>query len=267
MNTISLSFLDLSLAAALVLLLAILSFSLKLNQHRQLLTAAARAIVQLLLIGLILKSVFSHTHWYWVLLLISIMILLAGREVTARQKRPFAGWSGYGLGLSAMFISSTSVLVFSLLVMIQPTPWYEPQYAIPLMGMLLGNSMTGIALALDRLTETAWRERASIEAQLMLGISPRAAILGIEREAIRSGLMPIINAMSAAGIVSLPGMMTGQILAGSPPVEAVKYQILILLLIAVAAGTGSIIAVSVGARRLFDKRARLCLHRLKQPHQ
>ncbi len=263
MNTISLSILDLSLAAALVLLLAALSFALKLNQHRQLLWAATRAVVQLLLIGLVLKTIFGHAQWYWVLLLIGVMIALAGREVTARQKRAFKGWSGYGLGFSAMFISSTSVLFFALLVVIQPQPWYQPQYAIPLMGMLLGNSMTGIALALDRLTDTAWRERGSIEGQLMLGISPQQAILDIQRDAIRSGLMPIINAMSAAGIVSLPGMMTGQILGGTPPVEAVKYQILILLLIAVAAGAGSIIAVKIASKRLFDKRARLCLHRLK----
>jgi len=83
------------------------------------------------------------------------------------------------------------------------------------------------------------------------------------REAIRVGMIPIINAMSAAGVISLPGMMTGQILAGTPPVEAVKYQILVMFLIAGGTGFGTVVAVSLGARRLFDERQRLRLDRLR----
>ena len=97
---------------------------------------------------------------------------------------------------------------------------------------------------------------------LMLGESWFEALTEIRRESIRSGLMPTINAMMAAGIVSLPGMMTGQILAGSPPLEAVKYQIMIMFLIAAGSGFGTIAAVSLGARRLFDKRQRLRLERV-----
>ncbi|MEW8367295.1 MAG: ABC transporter permease, partial [Candidatus Thiodiazotropha taylori] len=82
----------------------------------------------------------------------------------------------------------------------------------------------------------------------------------------RSGLIPIINAMAAAGIVSLPGMMTGQILAGTPPMEASKYQILIMLLIAAGTGFGATAAVWIGAKRLFDDRERLRLDRLGKKH-
>ena len=143
-------------------------------------------------------------------------------------------------------------------------PWYQPQYAIPLLGMLLGNTMNGIALALDRLTQSAWEKRALIEARLMLGHSVQEAMSDIRQQVFRSGLIPIINAMAAAGIVSLPGMMTGQILAGAEPVEAVKYQILIMFLITGGAGFGTMAAVYLAVRRLFDERQRLRLDRLKR---
>ena len=164
-----------------------------------------------------------------------------------------------------MFLSSFAVAVFALVVILGEDPWYTPQYAIPLLGMLLGNTMNGIAIAMDRLTHTAWEQRGIIEARLMLGERWDEAISEYRRQAIRSGLIPIINAMAAAGIVSLPGMMTGQILAGAPPVEAVKYQILIMFLITTGTGLGTLAAVSIGARHLFDERQRLCLERLRQP--
>jgi putative ABC transport system permease protein len=144
-------------------------------------------------------------------------------------------------------------------------PWYAPQYAIPLLGMVLGNTMNGISLGLDRLTQDAAQRRPIIEARLALGQDWQRAISDSRREAMRVGMIPIINAMSAAGIVSLPGMMTGQILAGTPPVEAVKYQILVMFLIAGGTGFGTMVAVSLAARRLFDERQRLRLDRLRLP--
>jgi putative ABC transport system permease protein len=142
-------------------------------------------------------------------------------------------------------------------------PWYAPQYSIPLLGMLLGNTMNGIAIAMDRLTSAAWEKRNIIEARLVLGERWDLAVSDLRVQAVRSGMIPIINAMAAAGIVSLPGMMTGQILAGAPPVEAVKYQILIMFLIAVGTGLGTLAAVTIGSRHLFDERQRLCLERLQ----
>lgn len=263
MNVISLSALDLGLAAVLVILLSALTWWLKIGNTRSLLIAGLRTAVQLLLLGHVLRLVFSAGQWYWVAAIMAVMLLVAGYEVNARQHRPFSGWWGYGMGTLSMFASSFSILLMALLLLVQPQPWYQPQYAIPLLGMLLGNSMTGVALSLDRLTESAWKQRKEIEARLMLGHDWNEAISNIRIEALRSGLMPIINAMAAAGIVSLPGTMTGQILAGVSPVEASKYQILIMFLITAASGLGSVIAVQAGARRLFDDRERLTLSRLK----
>ena len=263
MNLVELTPFDLSLAASLVVLLAILSRVLKLGIANQLLVAGVRTVVQLLLIGLVLKSIFSYVHLGWISLLSVIMLLLAGREVMARQKYRLRGWWGFGLGTMSMFVSSFSITLIALNVIVNVDPWYTPQYAIPMLGMMLGNTMNGISLGQDRLNQSAWQQRAIIEARLMLGWNWSRAISDIRQDSIRTGLMPIINAMAAAGIVSLPGMMTGQILAGSPPMEAVKYQILIMFLITAGTGFGTFVAVWFGSRRLFDERERLRLDRLQ----
>lgn len=262
---ISLSTLDLSIAALLVLAMAALSWRMQLGLTGSLLIAAARTVVQLLLIGLVLKTLFEHIDLLWVGGISLVMLLAAGREVMARQQRRFTGWWGFGMGTGAMFVSSFAIAVLALTTIIGTDPWYTPQYAVPLLGMLLGNTMSGIALALDRLTATAWQQRAVIEQRLMLGATRLEAIAEIRREAMRSGMMPIINGMAAAGLVSLPGMMTGQILAGSPPMEAVKYQILIMFLISAGTGFGVTAALWLASRRLFDERHRLRLDQLSSP--
>jgi putative ABC transport system permease protein len=262
---VELNTIDLLIAAALVLALALLSIRLQMKIGRQLIIAAIRTAVQLTLIGLVLKVLFENATLLWVSLLAFFMLFVAGREVMMRQERRFKGWWGYAAGTFSMFVSSFAITVFALVVILGNDPWYAPQYAIPLLGMLLGNTMNGIAISMDRLTHAAWEQRDIIEARLILGESWDQAISDYRRQAVRSGMIPIINAMAAAGIVSLPGMMTGQILAGALPVDAVKYQILIMFLISAGTGLGTLAAVSLGSRRLFDERQRLSLDRLQQP--
>ena len=261
---ILLSPVDLGLAAGLVLLLAGLSWRLHLGIGRRMLIASVRSTVQLLLLGLVLKALFSSTNPWLIASLAAVMLAVAGYEVMARQKYRLRGIWGYGTGALSMFLSSFSIAVLTLLVLLQPTPWYTPQYAIPLLGMLLGNTMTGIAVTLDSLTRQTVEKREQIEARLALGQTAAEAIGDIRRDALRSGLIPIVNSMATAGIVSLPGMMTGQILAGSPPMEAAKYQLLILFLIAAGTGLGSMAAVLLGSKRLFDSRSRLRRDRLSE---
>jgi len=262
-SIIKLSAVDLGIAAALVLLLAVTTARISARLAGQLVIAGVRTVIQLLLIGLVLKYLFENSHPVWVGCLTLVMLLVAGYEVMSRQHRRFTGLWGYNIGLLSMFVSSYSVTLFALWVIIGNKPWYQPQYAIPLLGMMLGNTMNGVALALDRLTQMTWDQRGRIEAQLLLGHTPTQAMMGIKQQVFRSGLIPIVNAMAAAGIVSLPGMMTGQILAGTPPVEAVKYQILIMFLISTGAGFGTLAALHVATRRLFDDRQRLRLDRTK----
>lgn len=256
--------LDLILAAALILALAGLSAGLRLGITQQILVAALRCAIQLMLIGLVLKTLFENVNLGWIALLSLTMLLLASREIHARQHYRLSGWWSLGVGALSMFLSSFAVAILTLSVIINAEPWYHPQYAIPLLGMLLGNTMNGVALGLDRLTAGARERRRVIDARLALGHNWRDAIGDTLRDSIRAGTIPIINSMAAAGIVSLPGMMTGQILAGSPPLEAVKYQILILLLISAGTGFGTVAAVWLAARRLFDDRQRLRLDHLQK---
>jgi putative ABC transport system permease protein len=264
MDVIELSWWQLAIAGSLVLLLALCTHLTRLRIGRPLLIAAVRTVIQLALIGLVLETLFAVGTLPWISLMALVMLLVAGREVMARQKYRLTGGWAFGIGTVAMFISAFSVTVLTLVAIIGPQPWYTPQYAIPLLGMLLGNTMTGVALSLDRLTESVWRQRAVIENRLMMGQPWHLAVGDLRREAMRSGMMPMINAMAAAGIVSLPGMMTGQILAGTAPALAVKYQILIMFTITVGTGFGTVAAVLAGSRRLFDRRERLRVDRLRQ---
>ena len=148
MKIISLTPHDLSIAALLVIALALVSVPMKLGLWRQILVAGLRTAIQLSLVGFVLKALFAHAHLRWVVLAATAMLLVAGREVMRRQKRRFAGWRGYAVGTVSMFISSFSITVLALTVIIDIHPWYDPQYAIPLLGMLLGNTMSGIAVGM-----------------------------------------------------------------------------------------------------------------------
>lgn len=266
MNLIALEPWQLAVAAGLVLLLALLAWRTRLGVSGSMLVAALRTVIQLSLIGLVLEALFATVALHWVALIALAMLLLAGREVVARARRRLTGPWSFGIGTLSMFLSSFSIAVLTLAVIIGPEPWYDPRYAVPLLGMMLGNTMTGVALALDRLTDGVYRQRAVIENRLMLGERWQHAVEDIRRDAMRAGMIPSVNAMAAAGIVSLPGMMTGQILAGAPPAIAVRYQILIMFVITAGTGFGTLAAVLLGSRRLFDDRERLRLDRLVHRH-
>jgi putative ABC transport system permease protein len=222
-------------------------------------------VVQLALVGLVLTTLFSVVSPLWTGIVALGMVLFAGHEAAQRQERRLSGWWSYGLGTGCMMMSSVLVTVFALMTPLRPNPWYDPRYAIPLLGMVLGNCMTGVGLGLNTLTTSLFNRRGSVEAQLVLGATRQVAAAPVMREALRSALMPMINSMSVTGVVSLPGMMTGQILGGVPPAEAVKYQVLVMFLIAGGTGLGAVTAVLGGLYYLTDGRRRLRLDRLTAP--
>lgn len=262
MDVISLTPLDLAIAGGLVVGVALISIPMRLGLAGQMLVAGLRTALQLSLIGFVLEALFQNVHPGWMAAVATVMVGVAGIEVANRQKRGLAGWWGFGIGTFSMLVTSFSITFLALDTIIGVAPWYEPQYAIPLLGMMLGNTMSGVAIGMERLTASAWERRDVIEARLMLGHRWSQAVEAVRRNAARSGMIPIINTMSVVGLVKLPGMMTGQILSGTLPIEAVKYQILIMFLIAGGTGLGTICAVWLGARRLFDHRQRLRVDRL-----
>ena len=262
MTFIALGYADLVVASLLLLFSGLLSIFLRLGLERQIGIAALRMVIQLMLIGLVLKFLFQLVSPLWTGVAAAVMIGLAGREVMARQKRRLTGWWAYGLGTSSLMIACSIVTVLALTTQIRPDPWFDPRFALPILGMILGNTMNGVSIGLDRLLSSAVDGRATVEARLALGHDRTRAFKPLVRESVRAGLIHIINAMSAAGVISLPGMMTGQILAGVDPTEAVKYQILIMFLIAGSTALGTLSAVVLAARRLTDSRHRLRLDRL-----
>lgn len=262
MTLIHLTGWDVLLATALLLLLAGITLRLQLTVTRPLVVAALRMGVQLLLIAYVLEGLFASNNPALVALLAAVMLAVAGREALVRQRRRLSGFWGYGVGTGAMFVASFGVTLLVLTALVSPEPWYGPRFAVPILGLMLGNTMSAVALGLNHLFTTASAQREQIEQRLALGEPYAQAVADIRAESVHTGLIPVMNGMAAAGLVSLPGIMTGQILAGAPPVEAVKYQIVLMLCLAAGTGLGLLVAVWSACRRLFDERDRLRLDRL-----
>jgi len=264
MNFIALDSMDVILASLLLIINAVISIALRLDLAKRLLFSGLRMVVQLLLVGLVLKALFASASPLYTGLAVLVMVLFAGREAIARQDRIFTEWWSYGLGTGSMMTAGILVTIFALSTQIQPDPWYAPRFAIPILGMILGNTMNGVSIGLDRLLAAVVNDKNAIEARLALGATISDALRPAIRQAVRAGLIPTVNGMAAAGLVSLPGMMTGQILAGVDPTEAVKYQIIIWFLIAGGTGLGVLAAVFGAAKHLHDDRHRLRVDRIKQ---
>jgi putative ABC transport system permease protein len=132
-------------------------------------------------------------------------------------------------------------------------PWYQPQYVIPIAGMIIGNSMNGASLAINRLVAEIRLRRTEIEAALSLGATARQAVNQAFKEAVKSAMIPTINAMMIVGIVQLPGMMTGQIIAGTRPEQAVRYQVVVVYMLTAAVTVTCICAAILTYRQYFTK--------------
>lgn len=144
-------------------------------------------------------------------------------------------------------------------VLIGVDPWWRPQYFIPLSGMVIGNSMNAIAISMERLLGDLRGRRAEIEMMLCLGADYREASQSMFRRAVRAGMIPSINSMMAVGIVFIPGMMTGQILAGSDPETAIRYQIVVMIMLVGSTALGSLLVVYLVRRMCFGPAQQLLL--------
>lgn len=251
---------ELLLAALLILLNVAADLALKLGLGRRLLTAALRATVQLFLLGLVLGWVFDAERGALVLVLGVGMALLAGWEAMRRAGHRIRGLAPLAMG--TMLASSMVVTLYGTQVVLAVEPWYAPRYVIPILGMVLGNALNGVSLGLDTALRGFRSERARIELLLAHGASRSEAARDVVRAAVRTGTIPILNAMIATGIIAIPGMMTGQLLAGESPQTAAAYQLFILFCIAGGVALGTIGVVLGSVRLVFDERDRLRLDRL-----
>jgi putative ABC transport system permease protein len=263
MNAIHLGAWDLLAASLLILLDAALSLALRLGLHRQILVAALRMVVQLVIVGMVLRAVFASSSAGATAAVILFMVGAAAREVATRPRQRLKRHMNVQISAAVVACAGFATVLLALTTAVRPDPWYAPRYAIPLMGIVLGSVLNAASLALDGVLDGVVRERGRIEARLALGTPFREAIGPLVRSAVRRGMLPVANQMSAAGIITLPGIMTGQLLAGMEPVEAVKYQILLMFLLAGASGLASAGAALLAVRALSDERQRLRLDRFR----
>ncbi len=248
---------QLFLATGFILLSAGLSLALSLGLVRTLIVAMVRTYLQLWALGFALKWIFGLDTAAIVLPILLLMMIMAAVTVLGRVKEKPRGLFHRVLG--AVFLSGVTVTFAVTALVIGVEPWYEARYVIPIAGMVIGNSMNGLALSLERVFSDLRKRKTEVHALLALGATPWEAALPSMRTALSAGLIPTINAMSAAGIVFIPGMMTGQILAGVDPPKAAVYQIVVMLMISAATALGSMTAVFSAYGRAFDGECRFTL--------
>lgn len=258
-SLIELDALRLTWAVGLMAIAVGLSFWQRLGLEKDLILATGRTILQLLAVGYVLAIVFAWRSPGPVLILLLVMLSIAA-IVTRNQigkKIPRV----LPLVWGSLLAATTVTMVYTTIFIIQPETWYEPQYIIPLTGIVLGNAMNGAAIAGERLASTLKTSRLEIETHLSLGATPQQAIQGYQRDAIRAGLIPTINAMMVVGIVKLPGIITGQILSGVDPLNAALYQMLILFMLAFATLVTTLLVTHGLYRQFFNSAAQLVMGR------
>jgi putative ABC transport system permease protein len=239
---------DLAFASALVLAAMAISAWQRLGLARSFAIGAVRAVVQLVAIGYVLAFLIATRRWYFVLLVLFVMLVAATITATDRQKRGRGGL--FVISGTAMLVGAGLTLAYVDAVVLRLSPWYDPQYLIPLFGMIIGNAMNGAALAAERLNSEMELRRGEVESYLALGASPARASADAVRRALVAAIMPTVNMLMVVGLVSLPGMMTGQVIAGSSPETAVRYQIIVVFMLAGAVVMTSVI-VALWYRRSF----------------
>ncbi|MCM1985155.1 ABC transporter permease [Lyngbya confervoides] len=251
---------QLGLAALLMSVNVGLSLLLRLGLARSQIIASGRMVLQLLLIGYVLEWLFAQNHPGLIAAIALAMTVIAGISAVGRTKRKFIGI--YWNSILSILVAAALVSQISLLGIIQIRPWYDPQYLIPILGMILGNILNGISLGMDRFIEGLVTQQSQIEMLLAHGATRWEASHRQIQDAVRTGMIPITNSMMVMGVVSLPGMMTGQILAGANPIDAVRYQIVIVFMIAAATALGTLLVVLLAFRQLLSPNHRLRLDRV-----
>ena len=229
-NYYSIDIAGLLVALVMVAIAAGISTLMRMGIGGTLLWSACRALLQLCAMGFIMSFVIHSGNPWFVLLLIAFMLVAAVQITLSRAKGVPKGLVGpvlLSLVITMLIMMSTVVELA-----IRPQPWYAPQLVVPLTGMLLGNTVSTLAVGLSRFFESMRERRDEVDTLLALGATAWEAARPSIVSSIRLGLMPTTASLASAGIVTVPGMMAGQIIAGGDPLDAAKYQFVVLASIA-----------------------------------
>lgn len=236
----------------------------KVPREKLIVIATLRMTFQLIIVGYILVYVLNRPHPLATVAIIFIMLSFAVLNVYQRTKHDIK-FSVKRMVALAMFLGITLNLIYLMFVVLQLDPWYDPQYFIPIGGMVIGKTMTAVSLGVNHLLNGLREQKEKVEASLMLGASPKGAAKPIIDSAFDSAMLPTINAMVGMGIVFLPGMMTGQIIAGQTPTTAVKYQISVMLGVAGTVSITVLIFLHMSYKIFFNDREQFILTKRDLP--
>ncbi len=227
-SIIKLQLYQIATAYIFVIILLFITKYKGISREKEILISTLRMTLQLTLTGYILVYIFEIRHPICTLSVICVMECFSIFNVFHRVKHVIPLKIKKVIAIS-MILGPLAALFYFIIVVIRLSPWYEPRYFIPIAGMIIGNAMTAVSLATNRLLDGVYSQKQLIEAALMLGATPKAAIKSVMNSTFDASILPTINSMVGMGIVSLPGMMTGQILSGTSPIIAIQYQIAIML--------------------------------------
>lgn len=230
----------------------------KIPRQKLIIISALRMTLQLIIVGYILVYVLDNPHPIATVAIVLFMLSFAVFNVYQRTK-PVITFPLKKMIALAMFIGISINLIYFMFVVLQLDPWYEPQYFIPISGMIIGKTMTGVSLGVNNLLTGLKEQKEKIEGALMLGASPKMATRSIINQAFDEAMLPTINAMVGMGIVFLPGMMTGQIIAGQSPITAVKYQLSVMLGVAGTVSITVLIFLNLAYKIFFNERQQFLL--------
>lgn len=251
---------DLAIVAGLLAFSSAIALAARIGVTRSIAWAAIRMVVQLSAIGFVLRWLFNNDQPIAVAAALFIMIAAAAITAVRRPTRTFPR-AGI-LSFAVLAVCGLGMTLGAVVAVLDPAPWYSPVVLIPILGMVLGNGLTGISLCIGDLLDNLAENRGRIEMDLAHGATRWEAARDPIAQSVRRGMVPITNAMSVVGIVSLPGMMTGQILAGAPALEAAKYQMMILLLIAAVTLIVCIGVTILACWSVFNAKHQLCTERI-----
>lgn len=249
-GVVDIGYIELFAASALMLIAGFVSFKLELGQTKRILISTVRCFIQLLAVGFLLGYLFEYQTWWIVLLVLAFMVVAATQIATSRVKSSVPGL--IPLVFISVLTSSLSIGFIVVEGVVGADPWYNAQQVIPIVGMIIGNAMSAIAIAIDRLFADMDSREDEIYSLVALGATPREAATASLKAAIGAGMTPILATMSAAGIVTIPGMMSGQILAGADPLEAAKYQIVVMLMLSAANTIAIVMVCFLSYRKRFS---------------
>ncbi|ANU26635.1 ABC transporter permease [Planococcus versutus] len=245
------SYLTLSITLIFVLIPLLLSKTLKLGLEKDTIIATLRSIVQLLAVGYVLKFVFDSDSLIYIFMMVGLMVVAA----THNAQKKGAAIQGITTKVAVTLIS-VEVLTQGILLGFNITP-ATAQYIIPISGMVIGNSMVLSILFLNRFTAEVESNQDQTELILSLGGTPKQAIHRQLITSIKASMIPTIESQKTVGLVQLPGMMSGQIIAGADPIQAVQFQLLIMFLLLTTAAVTSVMLGFLSYPTLFNQRMQL----------